>query len=115
MRHWLSNLNWLAVAATVSGLVWTTFVVWYWIRATWWKSQIGKNVMILGMLIAFTFDRTAFYLWQVSHEEISGAQYATGLFTYIAAALIGVQRTYLMEQSQRRPVKQNRRAGDPKD
>lgn len=106
---------WLAVPATLAGLAWSTFCVWYWIRATWWKSQIGQNVMILGLLLAFTFSRAAYYLWTNPMPNVSVNQQISGILIYLTATAIAVQRTYLMNDAQNHPPIHNRRIDDPKD
>lgn len=92
---------WLGIPAVAAALSWVTFVVWYQIRATWWKSQIGQNVMILGAMLAFSFVRLALIIWDGTPSHYSPGQVLSGFFTYTIAAVIGVQRTYLMEKAQR--------------
>lgn len=92
---------WLGIPAIAAAVAWTTFVVWYWIRASWWKSQIGQNVMILGAMLSFSFIRLALIIWTGPVHTYSTGQVLSGFFTYTVAAAIGVQRTYLMEKAQR--------------
>lgn len=109
--------NWLLIiGSTLAGLAWTTFVVWYWLRARWWKVAIGRNTMWLSMLLAITFDRLALVTWLVhTGTKSSSWQIYSGVMTYLIATALAVQKTYQMEKAQRSPVAHNRRKDDPKN
>lgn len=88
----------IEVAAIVAFLAWLTFVIWYAMRARWWRSPEGRNVM--GVAVALTWALgiiVAAYLWP---------DYAIRpwlvLITYVVLAALGVQRTVQMERRQRR-------------
>lgn len=95
-------LGWgLVIPSVAAGLSWTTFVVWYAIRAKWWRTQIGQNVMILGVLLAFSFDRLAIVILQTPDAIRTPSQIATGVIMYGLSAAIAIWRTVLVEKAQR--------------
>lgn len=98
---WISMGGGLTIPAVAAGVAWTVFVVWYAIRAKWWKTQVGQNVMILGLLLAFSFDRLAIVILQTDGAVRTTSQVVTGVIMYGLSAFLGVWRTILMEKAQR--------------
>lgn len=106
---------WLAIPATLSAIAWTTVVVWYWIRAKWWKTPVGKNAMTLYILLALNFIRLSIFSWIVPFGHLRLDQVATGFVTYTISAYVGFRALHLIEDAQSASLVHNRRKDDPKD
>lgn len=87
----------IAWSATVAALAWLTFIVWYTIRARWWKNSYGRNAVEVSALIFIVLARIAI----VSHYPNLKQSDIVGTIVYSAAALFAVHRISLMERAQR--------------
>lgn len=100
----------IEVPIGIAALSWLTFCVWYGIRASWWKSSVGRNTMITSVLLALIFTRlTLLTLWPQLRSDLL----VTGLAVYLGAAALGIHRIVLLERAQRAPDRRNgdRRSG----
>lgn len=87
----------IAWSATVAALAWLTFIVWYTVRAKWWKNSYGRNAVEVSVLIFIILARIAV----VSHFPNVKQSESLGAIIYTAAALFAIHRIALMEQAQR--------------
>lgn len=77
---------------------WLVFVAWYWIRARWWESPTGRNVMgvamgVASLLALIAANRTWPDYW---------LRPAFQTLVYGALIILGIQRTWQMEREQRK-------------
>lgn len=87
----------LTVAIWAATMTWGAFLVWYTIRAKWWKHTIGQNTFGVSVVLFVLLARLAL-------DRVNLATEATdtiGVFLYGAAALFGVQRIFFVERAQR--------------
>ena len=77
---------------------WLVFIVWYWIRATWWKGPIGRNTMFTtGILFLILLRRSVVDIWPSFNEHP-----IVGILIYGTAFGLAIQRTIHMERAQRK-------------
>lgn len=113
-------INWyLTVSAGLAALSWVGLVVWYAIRAKWWKSHIGQNTMGVSAVLALLLVRLTVLLASPPYTPTGFWETFFGVAFYLALAYLGVQRIYFVEQSQREAKRlklthMNRRWSDPK-
>lgn len=89
----------LTVALVVAALVWLSFSIWYMVRARWWKTAFGWNTLGVSLALTVILTRLAVL---VAYPEVRGDLRVTGLGLYIALALLGSHRLYLLERAQRK-------------
>lgn len=77
---------------------WVVFVAWYWIRARWWESRTGQNVMGVALGIAALLLMIAAQRLWPDYEIRPLVQ----TFVYGGLAALAIQRTWQMEHEQRR-------------
>lgn len=83
--------------AYLAAVSWVVFIVWYALRARWWVTPTGRNVMavavgIVAMLGLATLARLA-PEW--------GGRPAVQLVVFVGLAALGIQRTVQLERAQR--------------
>lgn len=90
-----------AAASTLAALACIVFVATYHLRATWWRTEVGRNQMAfavtIGMLCVFTVLAT---VWQ-SDQCILLALRIWRTVVLLAVAGLMVQRTRLLLKAQR--------------
>lgn len=89
-------LDW---TVTFAALVWLTFLVWYTVRAAWWKNPYGRNAFLVGLVLCLILSRIALSRHIEPFKESQGV----AISIYALAALYGVGRIILMERAQRGP------------
>jgi|GEM_PF-6189002 len=90
--------DFIHVAAFVALVGWLTFLVWYSLRAKWWKSPEGRNVWgVASALVVALGMVNASYIWP---DYAARDWVVLGVYVYLAA--LAVQRTAQMERRQRR-------------
>lgn len=84
--------------------VWLVFLVWYTLRAKWWRDPVGRNAFFVSVVVFWLLLRaTLVRLWPGFWEhEVLGA------LVYVLAALAGAVRIGLMEKSQREKTQRGR-------
>lgn len=87
----------IAWSATAAALAWLTFIVWYTIRARWWKNSYGRNAVEVSAIIFIVLARIAL----VSHFPWMKQNDIVGTIVYFAAMLFAIHRIALLEQAQR--------------
>lgn len=87
----------IAWSATAAALAWLTFIVWYTIRARWWKNSYGRNAVEVSAIIFIVLARIAL----VSHFPEMKQNDIVGTVVYFAAMLFAIHRIALLEQAQR--------------
>lgn len=96
-----------AIMSALGAVACTVFVVTYHMRATWWRSDVGRNQMAfavtIGLLCVYTVLAT---IWQ-GDECILMALRSLRTLVLLAVAGLMVQRTRLLIQAQ----KEDRRTG----
>lgn len=112
---------WVAIPTFIATLAWLMVVVWYWIRAKWWKSPVGRNTMGISIAIALALVRLTYsQLDAISPAPMPWYLTAFGSVIYSYLAYSGFRRVYLIEQSQRQKAVDvingvpHRRWDDPK-
>lgn len=91
MRFWIEFFAWTSFGA------WLFFVAAYAIRAKWWRSPEGRNAMWVSMMLTVAFGMiVAAYTW-----PDYGARPYVVLSVYVAATILGIQRTAQMLRRQR--------------
>lgn len=90
--------------AYVALVVWTVFILTYWVLARWWESEIGRNVMgVAIVLVGLLALIVAQNLWP-DYRLRPLAQ----CVVYGAAILFGIQRTVQMVRAQIRRRRESR-------
>lgn len=94
--------TWMNAAMSALGMVaCAVFVITYHLRATWWKSEVGRNQMAfaaaIGLLCLYTVLAT---IWQ---SDVCMLIVLRSIRTLVLAAVAGlmVQRTRLLIKAQR--------------
>lgn len=87
----------LTIAITVAWAVWFSMLVWYSIRAKWWKSSIGRNTFGVSLILMVILLRLAVIRWFPEHVQHD----FWGVLIYSVAAAFGVQRIVFVEKAQR--------------
>lgn len=104
----LSADQWVnVVGSTLAFLACAVFAVTYHVKAPWWRSQIGRNVMALAATLAALFLYTVLItLW----PEGCAATVLRSLRTTVAVAIVLLmgQRTRLLIRAQHPPKQQDR-------
>lgn len=87
------------ITASIVGaaFVWLVFLVWYTVRAKWWKDPYGRNTFLVSLVVFWILLRLTMVrlLPGFREHEILGA------IVYVFAALAGLARIALMEKAQR--------------
>ena len=87
----------LTASVALATLVWAVFLVWYTVRAKWWRKEYGRNLFSVAFLVLLILSRIlASRLWP-NFQELE----FIGVVVYMYAAFLGVRSTYLMERAQR--------------
>ncbi len=87
----------LTIAITVAWAVWFAFLVWYSIRAKWWKIELGRNIFGVSLILMVILLRLAVIRWFPEHAQHD----FWGVIIYSIAAALGVQRIRFVERAQR--------------
>lgn len=82
---------WLATAS------WATFLMWYSVRAKWWKHSVGWNTFGVSLMLFLILLRLSILRAHPSTND--GA--VLGIVVYSMTAVLGVQRVVFMEKAQR--------------
>lgn len=87
----------MTLVVTLAALAWLTFVVWYTVRAKWWKSPVGRNTFGVSAVLFIILLRIAVIRWwpHLQQHDIAGT------LVYSVAFVFGVQRIWFMEKAQR--------------
>lgn len=89
----------LGLTIFTAALAWNACVIWYSLRAKWWKNIYGINTWLVSFIISIALDRLCVL---VLFPEVNGYTSTwIGIFTYVGLAVTGFQRTYLLEKAQR--------------
>lgn len=80
------------VSASAALLAWATFAAWYWVRARWWESPEGRNVMGVSLTLC------AALLLVITSQPHDWPR----VLVCLALAGLAVQRTVQLERAQRR-------------
>lgn len=90
-----------AAASTLAFAACAGFAVTYHVRATWWRSEVGRNLMSfavsVGLLCLYTVLAT---IWQAD-ECILAVLRSLRTVVLLAVAVLMVQRTRLLLKAQR--------------
>jgi hypothetical protein len=112
---------WLAIPTFISCTVWVIMVVYYWIRAKWWKSPTGRNTMGISMFIALSLVRISYtHLDETPPADLPFWMIVIGTVTYSGLGYFGVRRLMLVRDAQREKAREiaegipRRRWNDPK-
>ena len=94
----MSDINlWIAIPTILAALVWVGVVVFYAIRAKWWKTPEGRNTEAVSAIMALLLVRLSFIHLLPDYVDHT----VTGLLVYLAAAVVGIWRIGLIEKAQR--------------
>lgn len=101
-------INWyLTISAGLAALSWVTLVVWYAIRAKWWKTHIGQNTMGVSAVLALLLVRLVILLATPPYTPQRFWESLFGVAFYLALAWLGGQRIYFVEMSQREATRRS--------
>lgn len=87
----------LDISYVLAGVSWLVFLIWYAIRAAWWKNQVGQNTMLVSFVVFLLVLNSYLlytYTWFTTHPVPSTS-------VYLLTAAAAIQRIYLMEKAQR--------------
>lgn len=88
---------WIAIPTFAAALVWIGVVVYYGIRARWWKTPEGRNTEAVSLVVALLLIRlSAIHIWPDYFDRN-----VTGFILYSSAAAVGLWRIGLIEKAQR--------------
>lgn len=85
-------LDWTVLCTSV---VWGLFLVWYTLRAKWWKTLVGRNTFGVSAVLFVILVRATLLRWNDDFVDVAG------IIIYVAAGLFGIQRIIAMESAQR--------------
>jgi hypothetical protein len=92
----------IEVAATTAFFTWLLFLVWYSVRAKWWRSPEGRNVWGVALALTVALGMiVAAYTWR----DYAARPYVV-LTVYVGLAALAIQRTVQLERNQRRNRKE---------
>src|SRR4051812_20317622 len=100
---------WLVIPTGLAAIAWIGLVVWYQIRAKWWKTSIGKNTMGVSFIIALSMVRLFVLQVTLPYTEYKLWETILGVFVYSSLSFLGVQRIVFVEQSQREATRRSER------
>lgn len=83
--------------ATLAAAVWLVFLIWYTVRAQWWKVAVGRNTFGVSLVVFLVALRAALLHWVPNLREYG----ITGIIVYGAVAALGIQRILQLEKAQR--------------
>ncbi|MEU5496190.1 putative phage holin [Streptomyces griseofuscus] len=90
-----------ATMSALGAIACAVFAITYHLRATWWRSDIGKNQMafavVIGLLCLYTVAAT---IWQ-GDRCVLVALHIVRTVVLLAIAVLMVQRTRLLLKAQR--------------
>lgn len=90
----------LSIAVSIAAVAWTAFVIYYTIRAKWWKNAYGRNTMLVSAVLAVILLRISILRWWphlAQHDWV-------GVLVYSGAAIAAVRRFLFVEHAQREAV-----------
>jgi hypothetical protein len=88
----------LTASLVFAAIAWVAFTASYLLRAKWWKTPFGWNMMGVSAVLALIFGRLA--LLYVDPDVTADLKFF-GLAMYVLAGILGFHRLYLMEKAQR--------------
>lgn len=88
----------LNIAQFFAALMWTSFTVWYMIRAKWWKSAFGWNTMLVSATITVLLVRLTVLTYNPNFK-MDLLFFGTVLYTLFGVT--GAHRLFLLERAQR--------------
>lgn len=88
----------LSLSISAATLSWLTFLVWYTVRAKWWKHSVGRNTFGVSLVLFLILLRLT--LLRITPDS-TGDGVIFGILIYTATAILGVQRVAFMEKAQR--------------
>lgn len=96
---------WLAIPTFAAAASWIVVVVWYSVRAKWWKTFIGQNTWAISFIIMLALIRLSIiHLTLSSSVRADVGSTVFGFLIYFGLAYVGIQRVYLIEESQRKAM-----------
>lgn len=75
-------------------IVWAIFVVWYTVRARWWKSVFGWNTILVALAIATSLGYLRF------------SPQAIPYYLWLPFTVLGIHRIILLEMVQREHIRE---------
>jgi hypothetical protein len=98
----LSGDQWVNIAASMlAAVACITFAITYHLRATWWRSNVGRNQMAFAASIAALCIFTVLTAVWIGDECILMALRIWRTAVLVAVAALMVQRTRLLIKAQR--------------
>lgn len=87
-----------------AAFIWLIFLVWYTVRAKWWRDPYGRNTFLVSLVVFWILLRLTMVrlIPGFREHEILGA------IVYVFAALAGLARIALMERAQRETDRMDR-------
>lgn len=98
----LSGDQWVNIAASgLAALACVTFAVTYHLRASWWRSEVGRNQMAFAVSVAALCVFTVLATAWMGDECVLMALRIWRTVVVLAVAALMVQRTRLLLKAQR--------------
>ena len=79
------------LAPMLALLVWGAFLVWYTVRAQWWRSSMGRHIFLVSLSVTLL-------VWG---DLVFGTAMAQKTPIYWVALVAGIARFIFMERAQR--------------
>lgn len=87
----------LTASILIATASWATFLVWYSVRAKWWKHSVGWNTFGVSLMLFLILLRLS--ILRAHPTANDGA--LPGIVIYTMTAALAVQRVVFMEKAQR--------------
>lgn len=88
----------LAWLTTLTTFVWFCFLVWYTVRAKWWKVGVGRNTFGVSLVLFLVLLRATLLQWVPDLRQYNVAAYVV----FSLALVLGIQRLIYVEKAQRK-------------
>lgn len=90
----------MTVAVCLSALAWLAFVVWYTLRAKWWRLAVGWNTFGVSLVMFVVLLRLSVLRLHPGFED----PVPSGILVYSLTLVLAIQRIVFMENAQRKGV-----------
>lgn len=87
-------------AVLLATFAWSATTIWYSVRAKWWRNEYGINTWAVSFIISFTMVRLCVLIAYPGLQDHAVNTWI-GVCTYVALAISGAHRLYLLEKAQR--------------
>ncbi|WP_432136845.1 putative phage holin [Streptomyces sp. bgisy154] len=89
------------VASGLAALACVVFAVTYHVRASWWRSEVGRNLMMFAAAVGVLCAHTVLVTFLHGDEHVLTALRSVRTVVLLLVAVLMVQRTWLLVKAQR--------------